>query len=195
MVLNSTSTRFRLAAQSTSYSSTLYRNALVRTIEQNNEMYLVNNNYNDYYIADKTFSGGIYRTTLRAQVKSESTTYGFGFKGKLPYADDVYYWNKGSDSWLTMEGLVEDHKTAAQDDEKLDLKAKNTNQYKSEFVYKLVPSETTDAGSYPVKYIGLNEFNYDLLKNYVVTEDPGLRYYKSVLQLHIQGSGHGYTGQ
>lgn len=148
-------------------------NALVRTIEQNNEMYLVNNNYNDYYIADKTFSGGIYRTTLRAQVKSESTTYGFGFKGKLPYADDVYYWNKGSDSWLTMEGLVEDHKTAAQDDEKLDLKAKNTNQYKSEFVYKLVPSETTDAGSYPVKYIGLNEFNYDLLKNYVVTEDPG----------------------
>ena len=65
-------------------------------------MYLVNNNYNDYYIADKTFSGGIYRTTLRAQVKSVSTTYGHGFKNiKLPYADDVYYWNKGSDSWLT----------------------------------------------------------------------------------------------
>ena len=85
-------------------------NALVRDIEQNNEMYLVNNNYNDYYIADKTFSGGIYRTTLRAQVKSVSTTYGHGFKNiKLPYADDVYYWNKGSDSWLTMEGLVEDH--------------------------------------------------------------------------------------
>jgi len=73
-------------------------NALVRDIEQNNEMYLVNNNYNDYYIADKTFSGGIYRTTLRAQVKSVSTTYGHGFKNiKLPYADDVYYWNKGSD--------------------------------------------------------------------------------------------------
>lgn len=149
-------------------------NALVRDIEQNNEMYLVNNNYNDYYIADKTFSGGIYRTTLRAQVKSVSTTYGHGFKNiKLPYADDVYYWNKGSDSWLTMEGLVEDHKTAAQDDEKLDLKAKKTNNYQSKFVYNVVPSETTDAGSYPVSYIGLNEFNYDVLKNYVVTEDPG----------------------
>jgi uncharacterized repeat protein (TIGR01451 family) len=149
-------------------------NALVRDIEQNNEMYLVNNNYNDYYIADKTFSGGIYRTTLRAQVKSVSTTYGHGFKNiKLPYADDVYYWNKGSDSWLTMEGLVEDHKTAAQDDEKLDLKAKKTNNYQSKFVYNVVPSETTDAGSYPVSYIGLNEFNYDMLKNYVVTEDPG----------------------
>ena len=149
-------------------------NALVRDIEQNNEMYLVNNNYNDYYIADKTFSGGIYRTTLRAQVKSVSTTYGHGFKNiKLPYADDVYYWNKGSESWLTMEGLVEDHKTAAQDDEKLDLKAKKTNNYQSKFVYNVVPSETTDAGSYPVSYIGLNEFNYDVLKNYVVTEDPG----------------------
>ena len=149
-------------------------NALVRDIEQNNEMYLVNNNYNDYYIADKTFSGGIYRTTLRAQVKSVSTTYGHGFKNiKLPYADDVYYWNKGSDSWLTMEGLVEDHKTAAQDDEKLDLKAKKTNNYQSKFVYNVVPSEATDAGSYPVSYIGLNEFNYDVLKNYVVTEDPG----------------------
>lgn len=149
-------------------------NALVRDIEQNNEMYLVNNNYNDYYIADKTFSGGIYRTTLRAQVKSVSTTYGHGFKNiKLPYADDVYYWNKGSNSWLTMEGLVEDHKTAAQDDEKLDLKAKKTNNYQSKFVYNVVPSETTDAGSYPVSYIGLNEFNYDVLKNYVVTEDPG----------------------
>ena len=149
-------------------------NALVRDIEQNNEMYLVNNNYNDYYIADKTFSGGIYRTTLRAQVKSVSTTYGHGFKNiKLPYADDVYYWNKGSDSWLTMEGLVEDHKTASSDDEKLDLKAKKTNNYQSKFVYNVVPSETTDAGSYPVSYIGLNEFNYDVLKNYVVTEDPG----------------------
>lgn len=149
-------------------------NALVRDIEQNNEMYLVNNNYNDYYIADKTFSGGIYRTTLRAQVKSVSTTYGHGFKNiKLPYADDVYYWNKGSDSWLTMEGLVENHKTASSDDEKLDLKAKKTNNYQSKFVYNVVPSETTDAGSYPVSYIGLNEFNYDVLKNYVVTEDPG----------------------
>lgn len=147
--------------------------ALVRDIEQSNEMYLVNNNYNDYYIADKDFSGGIYRTTLRVQIQSYSTTYGHGFDGLLPYADDVYYWNKGSDSWMTMEGLVEDHKTASNDDEKLDLKNKNSNNYESKFVYNIVPSETTDVGSYPVSYIGLNEFNYDLLKNYIVTEDPG----------------------
>ena len=135
----------------------------------------MNNNYNDYYIADKTFSGGIYRTTLRAQVKSVSTTYGHGFKNiKLPYADDVYYWNKGSDSWLTMEGLVEDHKTASSDDEKLDLKAKKTNNYQSKFVYNVVPSETTDAGSYPVSYIGLNEFNYDVLKTMLSRKTPVL---------------------
>ena len=148
-------------------------NALVRDIEQSNEMYLINNNYNDYYIADKDFSGGIYRTTLRVQIQSYSTTYGHGFDGALPYADDVYYWNKGSDSWMTMEGLVEDHKTASNDDEKLDLKNKNSNNYESKFVYNIVPSEETDVGSYPVSYIGLNEFNYDLLKNYIVTEDPG----------------------
>lgn len=149
-------------------------NALVRDIEQSNEMYLINNNYDDYYIADKDLSGGIYRNTIRVQIKSTSVVYGNGFsKDNLPYCDDVYYWNKGSDSWMTLEGLVEDHKTDAADDERLDLKDKNSNEYRSEFVYSIVPDETTDVGSYPVSYIGLNEFNYDVLKNYIVTEDPG----------------------
>ena len=149
-------------------------NALVRNIEQSNEMYLINNNYDDYYIADKDLSGGIYRNTIRVQIKSTSVVYGTGFgRNNLPFSDDVYYWNKGSDSWMTMEGLVEDHKTNDGNDEYLDLKDKNSNDYKSEFVYPIIPNESTDVGSYPVSYIGLNEFNYDVLKNYIVTEDPG----------------------
>ena len=135
----------------------LDENVITRT----EDLTLVNNEYGDYYIADEDYSGAIYRAGVIAMVKGQQLIYGEGLD-EVPYTDDVYTSTTGSNSWLTIAGLMGADELRMED---------WTGKYKNEFKYDLLPEDDTPVGDYPITYIGLNEDNFPVLSNYIVQVD------------------------
>lgn len=127
---------------------------------------LKNNNFNDYFIQREKYSGAIYRAELEAHVKSWSGIYGTGMK-ETPWHDTKPYDKTGvcSDGcWLDIGGLKH-----------MDTLLLNSKSYfEVDGLGKNAKVEPdTPVGTYPITYIGLNETNYSVLKNYFVTMYDG----------------------
>ena len=115
--------------------------------------------FNDYFIEREEYSGAITRAPLIGKIKGWIGRYGDGMK-EQPWADSSYTATSTSSSWLQLTGLV----------------AKDTLELtsNSSFDYDLLPDSTTAVGDYPLTYTGLNEANYPVLSNYVVSIEDGL---------------------
>lgn len=136
-------------------------------------MYLTGASSQNYYIANRVFSGAIYRQTLMAQVASSRTMYGqnvdYGNAGK-PWHDTVPYQagvpaTKGC--WLMLDGLV-GNDTLTLDYSKSDFKLVGAED-------GTVVGPTTAVGKYPLTYVGLTEANYPVLSNYLVSVLDGVQ--------------------
>lgn len=120
---------------------------------------LSGNKFDDYFIELEKYSGAITRIPLVGRVKGWIGRYGDGMK-EQPWADSTYTATTSSNSWLQLIGLVST--------DTLELNAD------SFFGYDVLPDAATAVGDYPLTYKGLNEINYPLLSNYIVTMDDGL---------------------
>ena len=125
---------------------------------------LTNNDYGDYYIASEKYSGAIARTSIVAKVRSWRGTYGTGM-AERPWHDTVSYKDGKTPTigcWLSISGLT------GGDELTLDY-AKSNFKVKDVADGNMQVTETTPVGTYGLTYEGLNETNYDVLKNYVVS--------------------------
>ena len=145
-----------------------YNKLVENKITLTDEVELINNDRGDYYINTQEYSGAIYRETLDARVKSWRGIYGTGMK-EAPWHDTVAYKAGQVASlgcWLSLSGLV--------DGEELTLDyAKSNFAVKDVADSNMTITASTPVGIYSLTYEGLNETNYDILKNYIVSVFTG----------------------
>lgn len=124
---------------------------------------LTGNDYGDYYIEKEEYTGAICRASLTAQVKSWRNIYGTGMD-EAPWHDTVPY-KSGQVAtfgcWLGIDGLVPN------DELLLDYNKSHFEVLNVDDPNMTIKPETP-VGTYPLTYVGLNETNYELLKNYIV---------------------------
>lgn len=148
-----------------------YENLVVKPlalVEQLTNSDLINNEAGNYTVGAQQFSGSIYRAYLYATVKSTKSVYG-SVNQETPYVSDTAYDidHDGSESHLTIKGFKNLDKVHLINDKKAD------SGYQSKFVFSTIPASAVAGTSTEITYIGLNEYNYDVLKNYVVFQMPG----------------------
>lgn len=126
---------------------------------------LINNDYKDYFIASEAYSGAIYRASLEAIVDDHRYVYGDKGPG-YPVWDTEYSFGVVNQPWLHIDGLVSGDVLTL--DDKFSLVSNDKDGNPIEF------TNTTDVGEYPVSVEGLNETNYPLLENYIVSIKEGV---------------------
>ena len=136
-------------------------------------MSLTGDSAKNYYIANRIFSGAIFRQPLMAQVASSRTMYGesvdYSIYGK-PWHDVVpYKAGKPASSgvWIELDGL-QGSDTIALNATKSRFETVGLNKL-------LIVNNTTPVGQYELTYKGLTEANYPVLKNYLVVVLNGMQ--------------------
>ncbi|WP_134107229.1 MBG domain-containing protein [Ruthenibacterium lactatiformans] len=128
-------------------------------ITRTGEISLDNNPYGDYEIKAEQYSGAIRRRTISAFVGNLTARYGDGVAEEPTAAAEYSAAEGGSGTQLQISALVADDTLTLDAD-------------KSGFEYAPITAET-EAGYYPLEYVGLTEENYPVLRNYIIWYEPG----------------------
>lgn len=128
-------------------------------ITRTGEISLDNNPYGDYEIKAEQYSGAIRRRTISAFVGNLTARYGDGLAEEPTAAAEYSAAEGGSGTQLQISALVADDTLTLDAD-------------KSGFEYAPITAET-EAGYYPLEYVGLTEENYPVLRNYIIWYEPG----------------------
>lgn len=139
---------------------------------------LINDPYGDYHITSVNITGAVYRTYLEVEVNGTTVVYG-NIPEIQPYTNGFYNAeNNGVDTWLTIWGFKGKDSITIDDS-------------RSDFSFIQIPPTADSGTSTIITYTGLNESNYEILKNYIVSIMPG-NIYVSPRGLKIIVNG-GYT--
>lgn len=141
------------------------------TRDPNDKMTLINDPYGDYFIASEDYSGGILRTTLEIRVSNKQIMYGSA-NIENPYRASHFDSTSDSDNDHKVDGWL--HIYTLKGGDVLDLTdAKVKFGAFDKDGNKITFDQKTPVGTYPVIVEGINEANYNVLRNYLIAKTDG----------------------
>lgn len=143
---------------------------------------LINNELGNYHIDSVSVSGGVLRATLFVTIHGSSYVYGDVIT-ETPYAAPLYdATHAGKDTWLEIVGFKSADRLRLVED------LKPGSPYPSRFEFETLEPTDEVGASTAVNYIGLSEYNYDVLRNYLMlTHEGSMSVVPRILKIIVDG--------